>query len=180
MTCYSSFLATAIPTTNVYRRTCYSSFLATGFFANMKWVWPAIPFSLLVWIVYQPWSVHCMATGFFANMKCLWPAIPVSLLVWIVYQPWNVSGMVVLFVYRMTCYSSFFAPAQSVWPAIFQFLCLYDLLYPFLCSAKDKILSILLPPSHFVCPLFYFGMSQNIVLFQKIKVISLLMFLLYP
>ena len=38
----------------------------------------------------------------------------------------------------------------------------------------------LLPPSHFVCPLFHFGMSQNIVLFLKIKVIKLLMFLLYP
>ena len=37
----------------------------------------------------------------------------------------------------------------------------------------------LLPPSHFVCPLFLFGMSQNIVLFLKIKVINLLMFLLY-
>ena len=38
----------------------------------------------------------------------------------------------------------------------------------------------LLPLSHFVCPLFHFGMSQNIVLFLKIKVIKLLMFLLYP
>ena len=38
----------------------------------------------------------------------------------------------------------------------------------------------LLPLSQFVCPLFYFGMSQNIVKFLKIKVISLLMFLLYP
>ena len=37
-----------------------------------------------------------------------------------------------------------------------------------------------LPSSQFVCPLFHFGMSQNIVLFLKIKIISLLMFLLYP
>ena len=37
----------------------------------------------------------------------------------------------------------------------------------------------LLPPSHFFCPLFHFEMSQNIVLFLKIKVINLLMFLLY-
>ena len=35
-------------------------------------------------------------------------------------------------------------------------------------------------PSHFVCPLFHFGMFQNIVMFLKIKVINLLMFLLYP
>ena len=39
---------------------------------------------------------------------------------------------------------------------------------------------IILPPSHFVCPLFHFEMSQNIVMFLKIKVINLLMFLLYP
>ena len=38
----------------------------------------------------------------------------------------------------------------------------------------------LLLPSHFVYPLFHFEMSQNIVLFLKIKVINLLMFLLYP
>ena len=38
----------------------------------------------------------------------------------------------------------------------------------------------ILPPSHFVCPLLYFGMSQNIVLFLKIKVTNLLIFLLYP
>ena len=38
----------------------------------------------------------------------------------------------------------------------------------------------LLPLSHFFCPLFYFKISQNIVLFLKIKVINLLMFLLYP
>ena len=38
-----------------------------------------------------------------------------------------------------------------------------------------KILSL----SQFVCPLFYFGMSQNIVMFLKKKVINLLMFLLY-
>ena len=37
-----------------------------------------------------------------------------------------------------------------------------------------------LPPSHFVCPLLHFEMSQNIILFLKIKVINLLMFLLYP
>ena len=39
---------------------------------------------------------------------------------------------------------------------------------------------IILSPSYFICPLFYFEMSQNIVLFLKIKVINLLMFLLYP
>ena len=39
---------------------------------------------------------------------------------------------------------------------------------------------LLLPPSHFFCPLFHFEMSQNIVLFLKTKVINLLMFLLYP
>ena len=38
----------------------------------------------------------------------------------------------------------------------------------------------LLPRSHFVCPLFHFEMFQNIVLFLKIKIINLLMFLLYP
>ena len=31
-----------------------------------------------------------------------------------------------------------------------------------------------------ICPLVHYGMSQNIVLFLKIKVINLLMFLLYP
>ena len=35
-------------------------------------------------------------------------------------------------------------------------------------------------PSQFVCPLFHFVMSWNIVLFLKIKVINLLIFLLYP
>ena len=35
----------------------------------------------------------------------------------------------------------------------------------------------ILPPSHFFCPLFHFETSQNIVLFLKIKVINLLMFL---
>ena len=45
---------------------------------------------------------------------------------------------------------------------------------------SKKMLKLLLPPSHFVCPLFHFEMSQNIVLFLKIKVINLLMFLLYP
>ena len=39
---------------------------------------------------------------------------------------------------------------------------------------------IILPPSHFFGPLFHFEMSQNIVLFLKIKVINLLIFLLYP
>ena len=39
---------------------------------------------------------------------------------------------------------------------------------------------LILPPSHFICPIFRFRMSQNIVLFLKIKVINLLMFLLYP
>ena len=39
---------------------------------------------------------------------------------------------------------------------------------------------LLFPPSHFVCPLFHFGMFQNIVLFLKIKTINLLMLLLYP
>ena len=34
------------------------------------------------------------------------------------------------------------------------------------------------PPFQFVCPLFHFGMSQNIVLFLKLKTINLLMFLL--
>ena len=38
----------------------------------------------------------------------------------------------------------------------------------------------ILPLSHFVCPLFHFRMSQNTVLFLKVKVINLLMFLLYP
>ena len=41
-------------------------------------------------------------------------------------------------------------------------------------------LDFVLPPSQFVCPLFHFGMSQNIVLFLKIKIIGLLIFLLYP
>ena len=39
---------------------------------------------------------------------------------------------------------------------------------------------ILLLSSQFVFSLFHFGMSQNIVLFLKIKIINLLMFLLYP
>ena len=34
--------------------------------------------------------------------------------------------------------------------------------------------------SHFVCSLFHFEMSQNIVLFLKIKIINLLIFILYP
>ena len=38
---------------------------------------------------------------------------------------------------------------------------------------------LILSLSQFVCPLFHFGMFQNIVLFLKIKVINLLMFLLY-
>ena len=33
---------------------------------------------------------------------------------------------------------------------------------------------------HFFCHLFHFEMFQNIVLFLKIKVINLLIFLLYP
>ena len=37
----------------------------------------------------------------------------------------------------------------------------------------------ILLPSYFVCPLLHFGMSQNIVMFLKIKVINLLIFLLY-
>ena len=41
-----------------------------------------------------------------------------------------------------------------------------------------KIL-ILLSSFQFVCLLFYFKMSQNIVMFLKIKVINLLIFLLY-
>ena len=45
---------------------------------------------------------------------------------------------------------------------------------------NDLFGTLILPPSHFVGPLFHFGMSQNIVLFLKIKIISLLMFLLYP
>ena len=44
----------------------------------------------------------------------------------------------------------------------------------------SNILIIVLPPSHFVCHLFHFEMSQIIVLFLKIRVINLLMFLLYP
>ena len=36
------------------------------------------------------------------------------------------------------------------------------------------MIKIILPLSHFVCSLFYFGISQNIVLFLKIKVINLL------
>ena len=45
-----------------------------------------------------------------------------------------------------------------------------------LLNAKVKKILI---SSHFVCLLFYFGKFQNIVLFLKIKVINLLMFLLY-
>ena len=43
-----------------------------------------------------------------------------------------------------------------------------------------NLFSHILSPSHFVCLLFHFRMSQNIVMFLKIKVINLLMFLLYP
>ena len=43
-----------------------------------------------------------------------------------------------------------------------------------------KLLIYILRPSYFVCPLFYFGMSQIIVMFLKIRIINLLMFLLYP
>ena len=39
---------------------------------------------------------------------------------------------------------------------------------------------ILLSSSYFVCPLFHFRMSQNIVVFLNIKVINLLILLLYP
>ena len=38
----------------------------------------------------------------------------------------------------------------------------------------------LLSSFHFFCPLFHFEMSQNIILFLKIKIINLLIFLLYP
>ena len=38
--------------------------------------------------------------------------------------------------------------------------------------------SNLLPLSKFVCPLFHFRMSQNIILFLKIKIINLQIFLL--
>ena len=41
-------------------------------------------------------------------------------------------------------------------------------------------LYIILSLSHFFGHLFHFEMYQNIVLFLKIKVINLLMFLLYP
>ena len=34
----------------------------------------------------------------------------------------------------------------------------------------DILEVLVLPPSHFICPLFHFGMSQNIVLFLKIKI----------
>ena len=44
-----------------------------------------------------------------------------------------------------------------------------------LLNAKVKKI---LPPPHFVCLLFYFGKSQNIVMFLKIRVIDLLKFLL--
>ena len=39
---------------------------------------------------------------------------------------------------------------------------------------------VILSSSQFFCPLFYFEMSQNIVLFLKIKVINLLISLLHP
>ena len=41
------------------------------------------------------------------------------------------------------------------------------------------LIKIILHPSHFFYHLFHFDMSQNIVLFLKIKVINLLIFLLY-
>ena len=44
---------------------------------------------------------------------------------------------------------------------------------------KQENFYLVLPPSHFFCPLFHFEISQNIILFLKIKVINLLMFLLY-
>ena len=53
-----------------------------------------------------------------------------------------------------------------------------------MCTSNPKssiiIARILLPPSYLFCFLFHFEMSQNIVMFLKIKVINLLMFLLYP
>ena len=54
--------------------------------------------------------------------------------------------------------------------------CVFIFLYPSIAYNFFDVLS----PSHFVCPLFHFKMFQNIVLFLKIKVISLLIFLLYP
>ena len=49
------------------------------------------------------------------------------------------------------------------------------------CAIHSSLkLFLILHPSHFFRPLFYFEISQNIVLFLKIKVINLLMFLLYP
>ena len=47
-------------------------------------------------------------------------------------------------------------------------------------TVQRHIYIYILPPSHFFCPLFHFEMSQNIVLFPKIKLINLLIFLLYP
>ena len=44
---------------------------------------------------------------------------------------------------------------------------------------KQENFYLVLPHSHFFGPLFHFEMSQNIILFLKIKVINLLMFLLY-
>ena len=42
-----------------------------------------------------------------------------------------------------------------------------------------QIKSMIYSLSQFVCLLFYFEMFQNIILFLKIKIINLLMFLLY-
>ena len=45
---------------------------------------------------------------------------------------------------------------------------------------KQAYVHLNTPSVHFVCPLFHFEMSQNIVMFLKIRVINLLIFLLYP
>ena len=49
-----------------------------------------------------------------------------------------------------------------------------------LCTKIGIDRKIILSLFHFICSLFYFEMSQNIIMFLKIKVINLLMFLLYP
>ena len=45
---------------------------------------------------------------------------------------------------------------------------------------KDVFSNVIYSPSHIFCLIFYFEMPQNIILFLKIKVINLLIFLLYP
>ena len=52
--------------------------------------------------------------------------------------------------------------------------------YSFFLLERYLLYIQILHPFQFVCSLFYFGISQNIVLFLKIKVINLPMFLLYP